>query len=104
MARSPKPWTASGILTGPLTTLPTATRASPAQKSRAAVPHLYHEQSCLHSQLWPALSERGDYFDSLCGVHGQLRAQQPVGEAPVHAVDQAWSTLAPANPCQDLEQ
>jgi hypothetical protein len=43
-------------------------------------------------------------LDGVCGVHGQLRAQQTVCEAPVHAVDQTWGTLATANLCQDLEQ
>src|SRR4029434_3935003 len=76
----------------------------PAQNSRAEIPRVYREQSCLHSQLWLALSARGDDFDGVCGVDGQLRAQQTVCEETVNAMDPTWGTLAPANPRQDIEQ
>ena len=41
-----------------------------AQKSRAEVPHVYREQSGLHSQLWLAVSAQRDDFDRVCGVDG----------------------------------
>ena len=49
--------------------LSTSTFAS-SSKSRAEVPHVYREQSCLHSQLWPAVSKRRDDFNGVRGVHG----------------------------------
>src|SRR5712692_7824391 len=106
MAKGTMPWTASETLTCSATTLPTPTPAflSTPQKGRAGLPHVYREQAALHSQLWRTVSRRGNDFDGLCGIDGQLRDQQTLCEAASDAVDKAGGTFAVADSGQDTEQ